>query len=355
MIANHAVPVVADAWLKGIRTPYFTDNEIFNALWTTVTKMHHGNHIDLINRYGYIPYDDKMTAVDNGRETVSKLLEGIYDDYCVAQMAKSLNKWKEYVFLMNRAGYYRNVYDAGSGFMRGKNKKGEFKKDVDVDEIVGEWISESDFTEANAYHYRFHVQHDIPGLVELNGGSEKVANRLDSMFFAKTNPIVKGKSWQITGCLGQYWHGNEPCHHLPYLYKYTDKGDKTDLLIRYLASNFYKNQENGLPGSDDCGQMSAWYMLSNLGFYPVNPCGGEYVLGAPQLERATLHLPGGKKLTIIADNLSEDNYVVDKVFLNGKFLKRIFVTHTELMEGGVLSFKMKKGKVKISNSLFKVQ
>lgn len=123
MIANHAVPVVADAWLKGIRTPYFTDNEIFNALWTTVTKMHHGNHIDLINRYGYIPYDDKMTAVDNGRETVSKLLEGIYDDYCVAQMAKSLNKWKEYVFLMNRAGYYRNVYDAGSGFMRGKNKK----------------------------------------------------------------------------------------------------------------------------------------------------------------------------------------------------------------------------------------
>lgn len=355
MIANHAVPVVADAWLKGIRTPYFTDNEIFNALWTTVTKMHHGNHIDLINRYGYIPYDDKMTAVDNGRETVSKLLEGIYDDYCVAQMAKSLNKWKEYAFLMNRAGYYRNVYDAGSGFMRGKNKKGEFKKDVDVDEIVGEWIPESDFTEANAYHYRFHVQHDIPGLVELNGGSEKVANRLDSMFFAKTNPIVKGKSWQITGCLGQYWHGNEPCHHLPYLYKYTDKGDKTDLLIRYLASNFYKNQENGLPGSDDCGQMSAWYMLSNLGFYPVNPCGGEYVLGAPQLEHATLHLPGGKKLTIIADNLSEDNYVVDKVFLNGKFLKRIFVTHTELMEGGVLSFKMKKGKVKISNSLFKVQ
>lgn len=355
MIANHAVPIIVDAWLKGIRTPFFTDDELFNALWITVTKPHHGNHVELIDRYGYIPYDDRLSSIDNGRETVSKLLEGIYDDYCVAQMAKALGRWTEFDFLMTRSGYYRNVYDKVSGFMRGKNKYGEFKKDVDLAEIVGEWIPESDFTEANPYHYRFHVQHDIPGLISLNGGPEKIAICLDSMFFSKTNPIVKGKSWKIAGCVGQYWHGNEPCHHLAYLYKYTKEREKTDLLIRYLTSNFYKNTAAGLPGSDDCGQMSAWYILSCLGFYPVNPCGGEYILGAPQLECATLNFPNGNRLKIIAHNISDKNYVVNAVYLNGKRLKRNYITHEELLRGGTLSFEMKKGKKDMSDSLFKVQ
>ncbi len=353
MIANHAVPIIVDAWLKGIKSPYFTNMEIFNALWTTVTKEHHGNHVKLIDYYGYIPYDDKMSPIDNGRETVSRLLEGIYDDYCVALMADSLGLRSKYDFLMKRAGYYRNVYDPSSGFMRGKNRQGFFKKDVDINEIVGEWIPESDFTEANAFHYRFHVQHDVPGLIALNGGGKSLARRLDSMFFAKTNPIVKGKSWKITGCLGQYWHGNEPCHHLAYLYKYTNEGEKTDLLIRYLTSTLYKNKENGLPGSDDCGQMSAWYMLSCLGFYPVNPCGGEYVLGAPQFKKAKIQLPNGKVLKIEAERCSEKNYAVDAIYFNGNKKNDIYITHSELLQGGKLKFRMKKGKIEIKDSLFK--
>ena len=355
MIANHSVPVIVDAWLKGIKSPYFNDEELFDALWTTVTKPHYRNHVELIDRYGYIPYDAKISSIDDGRETVSRLLEGIYDDYCVAQMAKALGKTDKYEFLSKRAAYYRNVYDTESGFMRGKDKNGQFKTDVDITEVVGEWIPESDFTEGNSFHYRFHVQHDIPGLIELNGGKDQFANRLDSMFLSKTNPVVKNKTWKALGSLGQYWHGNEPCHHLIYLYKYTDRGYMTDLLLRYLTDNFYRNAPNGLRGNDDCGQMSAWYMLACAGFYPVNPCGGEYILGAPQAGHIVFNLPNGKKFEIIADNFSDKNYEVAEVQLNGVKLDRNYITHEELAQGGTLRFKMKRGRTSLDKVPFAIQ
>ena len=355
MIANHSVPVVADAWLKGIKSPFFTDEQVFKALWCSVTKPHHGNHVDLIDYYGYIPYDDAFSNLDNHRETVSRLLEGIYDDYCVAQVAKALDKSRPYAFLMNRASYYKNVYDAKSGFMRGRNSHGEFKTNADNSEIVGEWINESDYTEANAYHYRFHVQHDIRGLIDLIGGEKVLSARLDSMFFAPKIPHIRGKNWRLTGCLGQYWHGNEPCHHLPYLYKYTPEGYKTDLLMRYITTRLYSNSSCGLPGSDDCGQMSAWYMFACMGFYPVNPCGGDFVLGAPQFEEMVLNLPNSKHFFIEAKNLTDDNYEVGEIALNGKRLHRNYITYDEIIGGGTLTFHMKKGKLIIGESLFKTE
>ena len=340
MVGNHAVPVIVDAYLKGIKPKKYNDQQIFEAIWSSVTKEHYRNHVKLIDSFGYIPYDVKLSKIDDGRETVSRLLENIYDDYAAALLAKELNKEAEYDFLMNRATFYKNVYDKKSGFMCGKNGKGEFKKNKDPTEVVGEWLKGSDFTEGNAYHYQCHVQHDILGLIELMGGRHILEKELDSLFNSNSKPEVKTLVWNIHGTIGQYWHGNEPCHHLPYLYKYTDRPHKTDKLIRTLIDDFYGNRPEGLMGNDDCGQMSAWYMFSALGFYPVNPTGGEYILGAPQLEEAIINLPNNKVFTVRAKNLSKKSYIVKSVILNGELLKRNFITHEEIMKGGELIFEM---------------
>ena len=340
MIGNHAVPVFVDAYLKGIKPKYYSDEETFEAIWSSVTKPHYRNHVELIDSFGYIPYDVKLSTIDDGRETVSRLLESIYDDHSAGLLADALGKKDEYDFLNNRSNYYKNVYDPESGFMRGKNVKGEFKKNVDPAEVVGEWLEGSEFTEGNAYHYQFHVQHDIPGLIDLMGGKDGFKEKLDSMFYSKSNPRVKTLVWNIDGFIGQYWHGNEPCHHVPYLYKFTDQPYKTDKTIRFLVEDFYQNKPDGLKGNDDCGQMSAWYMFSCLGFYPVNPCGGEYILGAPQLKEAAINLPNSKKFYIEANSLSDKNMIVQSVTLNGDKLERNYITHNEIMSGGKLIFQM---------------
>jgi predicted alpha-1,2-mannosidase len=340
MVGNHAVPVFVDAYLKGIKPIDYTDEQLFEAIWSSVTKPHYRNHVELIDSFGYIPYDVKLSSIDDGRETVSRLLENIYDDYCAGLLANELGKTTECEFLQKRAGLYNNVYDQESGFMRGKNSKGEFKQNVDPTEVVGEWVEGSDFTEGNAYHYQFHVQHDIPGLVNLMGGKDVFAAKLDSMFYSNSKPEVKTLVWKIHGTMGQYWHGNEPCHHVPYLYKYTNKPEETDKIIKTLVNDYYHNKPDGLMGNDDCGQMSAWYVFSSLGFYPVNPCGGEYILGAPQIEEAVIKLPNGNKFTVQAKNLSEENYIVQSVMLNGEFIDRNFITHEEIVNGGELIFEM---------------
>ena len=348
MVGNHAVPVFVDAWLKGIKSQHYDDEEVFEAIWSSVTKPHYRNHVELIDSFGYIPYDVKLSRIDDGRETVSRLLEGIYDDYCASLMAKDLGKKEEYDILNNRSSFYNNVYHAESGFMRGRNAKGEFKKDVDPSDVVGEWLPESDFTEGNAYHYQFHVQHDILGLMELMGGKEAFTQKLDSIFYSTTTPEVKSLVWKIHGLIGQYWHGNEPCHHVPYLYKYTNQPWKTDELIRKVVDEFYYNKPDGLAGNDDCGQMSAWYMFASLGFYPVNPCGGEYIFGAPQVKQAVINLPENKKFKITAKNLTEENLIVQSVRLNEEILDRNYITHEEIVNGGELVFVMGP-KTKITN------
>tara|TARA_R110002050_G_scaffold244473_1_gene381274 strand:- start:1119 stop:3467 length:2349 start_codon:yes stop_codon:yes gene_type:complete len=340
MIGNHAVPVIVDAYLKGIESSIYDEEEVFEAIWSSVTKPHYRNHVELIDSFAYIPYDVQFSSIDDGRETVARLLENTYDDYCASLMANKLNKKDEFNFLNKRAAYYKNVYDTKSGFMRGKNAKGEFKTGIDPTEVVGEWVPGSDFTEGNAFHYLFHVQHDIPGLMHLMGGNDIFIEKLDSLFFTKTKPEVRTLVWNIFGTYGQYWHGNEPCHHLPYLYKYTNQPEQTDKLIKLLVEDYYHNTPDGLSGNDDCGQMSAWYMFANLGFYPVNPCGGEYLLGAPQIEEATINLPNGKKFTVKANHHSEENCIVQSVSLNGQLLNDYSINHSDIISGGKLVFEM---------------
>lgn len=340
MVGNHAVPVIVDAYLKGIEPTKYSTDEVFDAIWNSVSKTHHRNHVSLTDKYGYIPTDVQLSAIDDGRETVARLLENTYDDYCAGVIAEKLGKTAENKFLMNRAAYYRNVYDKESGFFCGKNAKGEFRTDSDPIEVVGEWVPGSDFTEGNAYHYLFHVQHDIRGLMKTMGGEKAFINKLDTMFYTSTKPQVRTLEWNIYGTMGQYWHGNEPCHHVPYLYKYTDEGYKSDRIIKTLVEDYYHNEPEGVKGNDDCGQMSAWYMFSTLGFYPVNPCGGEYIIGAPQVPKAVINLPNGNKFTMKADNLSDENYVVRSVKLNDKVLKRNYITHEEIVKGGELGFEM---------------
>lgn len=340
MIGNHAIPVIVDAALKGIPIPKFTQEQIFEAIKTTATKPHYRNHVELIDQYGYIPYDVQLSSIDDGRETVSRLLEGTYNDYCAGLYAQLLNKTDDYSFFMKRSQYYKNVYDKESGFMRGRNAKGEFKKDVDNSEMVGEWIEHSDFTEGNSWHYLFHVQQDIPGMIQMMGGEKAVSEKLDSLFSPSGSVNCKTLDWPVYGAIGQYWHGNEPCHHIPYLYKYTAKSQQADLILKKVVDDFYENKPDGLKGNDDCGQMSAWYVFTCMGFYPVNPCGGEYILGAPQLPFASLELPSGKNFVVEAKDLSNENCVVKDVFLNGKKLDRKYILHKEIMRGGKLVFKM---------------
>ena len=340
MVGNHAVPVLVDAYLKGLVSPSYSNLDIYQAIKTTVTKPHYRNHVDLINKYGYIPYDDHITNFDDGRETVSRLLEGIYDDYCTSVMAENLGYKEDASFLLNRSTFYKNVFDKQRGLMIGRNAEGKFKKNIDPLEVVGEWLPASDYTEGNSWHYLFHVLHDIPGLIELMGGEDAFSSKLDSMFYSTHSPEVKTLVWNIYGTLGQYWHGNEPCHHVPYLYKYTKYGYKADAIIRYLVSEFYKNAPDGLKGNDDCGQMSAWYMFATMGFYPVNPISGEFILGAPQFPFTEIRLNNGKVFKIIAKNLTTENMFVKSVELNGKLLNRLSLTYDEIMAGGELVFTM---------------
>jgi predicted alpha-1,2-mannosidase len=341
MVGNHAIPVIVDAYLKGIRAGAgYTDEALFNAVYTSVAKPHYRNHAELIDKYGYIPNDVQLSAIDDSRETVSRLLEGCYDFYCAALFANSLGKLKDKDFLMSHAANYKNVYDKASGFMRGKDSAGQFKKNVDLTEVVGEWVAGSDFTEGNPWHYLFHVQHDVPAMIAMMGGEKKFSSKLDTMFCTNNKPAVKTLVWNIYGTIGQYWHGNEPCNHVPYLYKYTSEPFKTDEIIKYVVDSFYKTKPDGLKGNDDCGQMSAWYIFSVLGFYPVNPCNGQYILGAPQVPAASIVLPDGKYFTIKATGLSDKNHFVKKVLLNGKQLNRNYITHKEILAGGNLVFIM---------------
>lgn len=340
MIGNHAVPVLVDAWLKGLGPKDYSDEEIFEAIFTSLNKSHYRNHVALINKYGYIPYDVKLSPFDDGRETVSRLLEGAYDDYCASILAEEMGKSEAASFWKKRSLNYHNIYDPESGFMRGRNGAGDFKKEVDVYQVVGEWLPHSDFTEGNAWHYLFHVQQDIPSLMKLMGGETAFEDKLDTMFSSSKKFGVEEFVWKIYGTMGQYWHGNEPCHHVPYLYKYTGNGYKTDAILRSLVNNFNKDTPDGLVGNDDCGQMSSWYIFTVAGFYPVNPCGGEFILGAPQVPSVTIHLENGKTFDVKAINLSDTNKYVQSITLNGQLIKHKYITYDEIIKGGILEFTM---------------
>ena len=333
MIGTHSVPVIVDAYLKGFRG--FDAEEAYGAIRASLRENHANRrkeNWDLLDKYGYYPYD--MIKA----ESASRTLECAYDDWCAAQMAKALGKDEDFAFFSKRAQNYRNLFDRETLLMRPRDSEGRWIEPFDPFRIG--WGKGYNFTEGNAWQYTWHVMHDPEGLIKLFGGREKFAERLDMLFKFPERIEGQGELGDVTGLIGQYAHGNEPSHHVAYFYHYAGRPRRTAEIVREVFDRFYLNKPDGLCGNDDCGQMSAWYIFSAMGFYPFNPCGGEYVLGAPQLPEVTLRLPGGRKFAIMAKNLSEKNKYVKSVCLNGKKLDGFKITHEEIMAGGTLEFEM---------------
>ncbi|MFD1094922.1 GH92 family glycosyl hydrolase [Salegentibacter chungangensis] len=323
MLGYHAVPVVVDAYFKGFEFDAGLAYEACKA-----SAMANDRKIDVYRELGYVPAGD-----ENEDWSVSKTLEYAYDDWCVAMFAKDLGKEEDYRYFLERSENWKNLYDEKSGFFRPKRKDGEFVEDF----IPKEYTKY--FSESNAWQYFWFVPQDIPGLIKKTGGEERFEQKLDSMFSFHPEAGDKLPIFS-TGMIGQYAHGNEPSHHVAYLYNYTDRPSEAQSLVREILTTQYRNEPAGHCGNEDCGQMSSWYIFSSLGFYPVNPAHGTYLLGAPLFKSAEISLPGGKKFVIRAEGLSEDNIYVKRVRLNGKRLERAFITHDEITGGGELIFEM---------------
>ncbi|QIU93308.1 GH92 family glycosyl hydrolase [Bacteroides faecium] len=332
MIGNHAIPVIVDAYLKGFDG--FDKREAYKAIKESSTASHRNSDWEVYNKYGYYPFDI-MTA-----ESVSKTLESAYDDYCVAQMAKSLDEMGDFEYFMKRSRYYKNLFDPETKFMRGKDSKGNWRTPFHPMRLFHAGEVGGDFTEGNSWQYTWHVQQDVKGLIELLGGKDVFANKLDSLFAMEADSQEMGEVLDVTGLIGQYAHGNEPSHHVIYLYNYVNRPWRTQELVREVFDRFYLARPDGLCGNDDCGQMSAWYVFSAMGFYPVNPCGGEYVIGAPQLKEVIIDLPSQKQFTVKAINLSKTNKYIKSIMLNGEVLEGGILHHSDIMNGGLLEFIM---------------
>lgn len=332
MIGNHAVPVIADAYLKGFRG--FDAEKAFDAIKGSLTKNHPKSQWDIYDKYGYLPFDLVK------EESVSRTLEQSYDDYAASQMAKAMDKKEDESFFEKRLLFYKNVFDSETKFMRGKDSSGKWRTPFDLYGLSHAGDAGGDYTEGNAWQYTWSVQHDINGLSKLLGGDEAFAIKLDSLYKVNCIKPGVGSVKDVTGLIGQYAHGNEPSHHVAYIFTLLGKPERTQELIREISDKFYLNKPDGLSGNDDCGQMSAWYIFSAMGFYPVNPVGGEYVLGAPQLKKITLKLPGNKTFTVEAIDLSEANKYVQSITLNGDIYSGNTINHRKIMNGGILIFNM---------------
>lgn len=332
MIGNHAVPVIVEACLKGF--PGIDQERAYNLIKKSLTTSHFNYEAEAYDKYGYFPFDIVT------KESVSLTLECAYDDYCAAQLAKKLGKDDDYAFFMKRAGYYKNVFDKETGLMRGKDSKGQWRTPFDVFHLSHASTVGGDYTEGNSWQYTWHVQQDIEGLTELMGGTEKMITKLDSLFVIEQVVDQTGFVGDVTGLIGQYAHGNEPSHHVVYMYTLLGKNSRTAELVREIFDRFYLSKPDGLCGNDDCGQMSAWYMFSALGFYPVDPVSLKYVIGAPQIPQAKVKLQNGKVFTMIAHNLSKENKYVKTVKMNGREIKDYIITYDDIMQGGTLEFEM---------------
>ena len=330
MIANHGVSVIAEAYRKGFRG--FDAERAFNMVKRTQTVSHkHKSNWENYMKYGYFPTD--LTEV----ESVSSTLESVYDDYAAADMAKRMGKTEDAEYFSKRADFYKNLFDQETQFMRPRNSDGTWKSPFNPSEVAHAESKGGDYTEGNAWQYTWHVQHDVPGLIALFGGEKPFLNKLDSVFTVE----LETTQADVTGLIGQYAHGNEPSHHVAYLYAMAGRPERTQELIRQIFETQYRPEPDGLCGNDDCGQMSAWYMFSAMGFYPVDPVSGNYVFGAPQLPKIVLNLADGKSFTVIAEGISADNKYVESITLNGEPYTKNYITHEDILKGGTLVFKMK--------------
>ncbi len=326
MIGNHAVPVITEAWLKGIRN--FDGEKAYEAMKKTVLNNRAG--MGAFRTYNYIPYE-----LEN--ESVSKTLEYAYDDWCVAQMAKALGYEKDYLYFLKSSQNYANLFDPSTGFMRGKSASGKWKTPFSP---LYSKHRDDEYTEGNAWQYSWLVQQDIEGLIALHGDKEAFSNKLDSLFTLQARLEGEEASPDISGFIGQYAHGNEPSHHIAYLYNYVGQPHKTQFYVNKILTELYKNTPEGLCGNEDCGQMSAWYVFSAMGFYPVNPAEAKYQLGAPLFKKISIKTGPEKKFVITANKDSDKHIYVKEVYLNGEKLNRTWITHDEIMKGGELQFIM---------------
>lgn len=318
MIGYHAVSVIADAYLKGIRD--FDAEKALEAMTVSSNKNEKG--ADYYIKYGFIPSNIK-------KESISCLLEFAYDDWCIAQMAQAMGKEDIYQKYIERSQNYIHVFDGSTKFFRPKRMDGNWETPFNPIEVGRA------YTEATAWQYRFFVPHDVNGMIQLFGGMESFSTALDSIFTVSSQ--IDGELSDITGLIGQYVHGNEPSHHIAYLYNYIGQPWKTQEMTRRLLDEMYQPTPDGIIGNEDCGQMSAWYILSSLGLYSVCPGSNEFVLTTPLFEKAVIKLANGKMLTILANNPQKNRYI-DAVTLNGKVIETNFVTYEQLMEGGELNF-----------------
>lgn len=326
MIGYHAVPVIADAYLKGIRG--FDADEALDAM---VASASYGPYHGLAQymELGYVPIDEEG-------EAASKTLEYAFDDWTIARMARAMGRKDIATTFDKRAANWKHAFDPGTGFMRARKRDGTFRTPFDP-QASGYG---TDYTEGNAWQYSWYVPHDIAGLAAAHGGNDQLLARIDQVFDARVDPRVFEHMEDITGLIGWYAHGNEPSHHVAYLYAAAGQPWRTQARLKQIMDTQYGPTPDGLAGNDDLGQMSAWYVFTALGFYPVAPGSNQYILGRPFVPRAVLNLPNGRRFTVIADNLDDAHAYVGAVALNDQPLNRAFVTHGELMAGGELRFTM---------------
>ena len=320
MIGYHSVPVITEAYMKGVTG--FDPNKALEAM--KKSSMEDRNGLKDYKKYGYI----KISA---GHENVSRTLEYAYDDWCIAQFAKKLGKTEDYNYYIKRAQNYKNLYDPSTGFMR--PMEGSFKSPFDPYEV------DHNYTEGNAWQYSFYVPQDLSGQIKLMGGKAKLAEKLDSLFNT-TSELHGHKQPDISGLIGQYAHGNEPSHQIAYEYNYAGQPWKTQAMIRRIDGEMYRDQPDGLSGNEDCGQMSAWYILSVVGFYPVCPGSDHYAIGSPLTDKAVMHLENGKSFTVKANNNTKANIYIQSAKLNGATYTKSFLTYDDISKGGEIEFEM---------------
>lgn len=325
MVGVHSIPVIVDACLKGF--PGIDVEHAYQAV-KSIREMN-DNGLDFVRNQEYIPADKISWSV-------ARALEYAIDDYAVAQLAKYLGKEDDYQLFMKRSKYYAHYFDSDSGFMRGKLADGSWRLPFDPSRSLH---MEDDYVEGNAWQYTWLVPHDPQGLIKLFGGKKQFVEKLDSLFIVSSE-LNEGASIDITGMIGQYAHGNEPSHHILYLYPYVGEKAKAAKLLHQVYDSFYKATPDGLIGNEDCGQMSAWYIFSAMGFYPVNPVDGTFIFGSPLLDCVTMNLNNGKKFEIIAHNNSQRNIYIKSIKLNGKPYDKFYITYEDIMNGGVLEFEM---------------
>lgn len=321
MIGYHSVPVMVDAYQKGI-TDFDTELAL-EAMISTATANELGKEHYIAKGY---------MASDEEHESVSKNVEYAYDDWCIAQFAKAIGKDDVYAAYMKRAQSYKNIFDPETGFMRAKRNQ-QFTKPFSPTEV------NFNFTEANSWQYSFYVPQDVSGLIALQGGADQFEQKLDELFTTSSETSGREQA-DITGLIGQYAHGNEPSHHMAYLYNYVGKPQKTQQKVRQLLDEMYANAPDGLIGNEDCGQMSSWYVLSALGFYSVTPGSVNYIIGSPNVKSAKINLENGKTFEIEVQHQSKENIYIKSIVLNGSDYTQSWISHHDMMNGGKLTFTM---------------